>query len=81
MAYTLKEVTETLTILQAAYKRAAESGGVSQYSLNSGQGSTNIKQATLSELRAEIEKFQNLQSELSGVENGDNFTYIRGGGF
>lgn len=81
MAETLSEIQETLDILRAAYKRAAESGGVSQYSLNSGQGNTNVKQATLAELRAEIEKFESKYNELLEIESGGNMTYIRGAGW
>lgn len=81
MPYTLVEIEENLKILKAAYKRVAESGGVTQYSLNSGQGSTNVKQASLGEIRSEIEKFEDLYNELSAVQTGENITYIRGGGY
>lgn len=81
MTWTLDEVSENITILKAAYKRVAASGGVTQYSLNSGQGSTTVKQASLSEIRAELAEMESLYNELSGIENGDNFTIIRGGGY
>ena len=81
MTYTLEEVQENITILKAAYKRAAESGGVEQYSLNSGQGSTTVKTSKMNEIRAELEYFKQLESELIAIQNGSNFTYMRGGGF
>lgn len=81
MAYTLEEVQETLTTLRAAYKRGAESGGVTQYTLNSGQGSTTVKSASLAEIRTEIERFESLESELLAIKDGSNFTFIMGGGF
>ena len=81
MAYTLEEVQTTLKTLRAAYNRVAETGGVTQYTLNSGQGSTSVKNASLSEIRAEIERFENLETELLAIKDGSNFTYMRGGGF
>lgn len=81
MAYTLEEVKQILSTLRTAYLKVAESGGVTQYTLNSGQGSTTVKNASLSEIRAEIEKFESLEIELQAIKDGSNFTYIRGGGF
>mgnify|MGYP005802801507 FL=1 len=55
MSYSIKELKENISILKEAYKRAAESGGVTSYSLNSGQGSTSVTQGSLASIRAEIE--------------------------
>lgn len=74
---TADEAKEILLILQEAYKRAAKSGGVTTYTLNSGQGNTSVKQATLAELRAEINEYERIYNELSEVEDGSNFTCIR----
>ncbi len=71
------EVKEILSILKEAYKRAAKSGGVTTYAFNSGQGNTSVKQASLAELRAEIEKYESLYNELSEIEDGSNFICIR----
>lgn len=74
---TADEAKEILLILQEAYKRAAKSGGVTTYTLNSGQGNTSVKQATLAELRAEINEYERTYNELSEMEDGSNFTCIR----
>ncbi len=73
----VNEVEEILTTLKEAYKRAAKSGGVTTYTLNSGQGNTTVKQASLAELRAEIKEYESLYNELSEIEDDSNFTCIR----
>ena len=72
------EILENLQILKSAYKRAAESGGVTTYALNSGQGSTNVKQASLKELRDEIQHYESLYNEAKAIETGSCFTMVRG---
>ena len=72
------EILENLKVLKEAYKRAAESGGVTTYTLNSGQGTTNVKQASLKELREEIQHYENLYNEAKAVEDGSCFTLVRG---
>lgn len=71
------EAKEMLVILKEAYKRAAKSGGVTTYTLNSGQGNTSVKQASLAELRAEIKEYESIYNELSEIEDGSNLTCIR----
>lgn len=74
------EIKQILDSLKEAYNRAAKSGGVTSYSLNSGQGSSSVHQASLSELRNEIQHYEALYNETLAAENGDNFTIIRGFG-
>ena len=72
------EILENLTVLKEAYKRAAKSGGVTTYTLNSGQGTTNVKQASLKELREEIQYYEGLYNEAKAAEDGSCFTLVRG---
>ena len=63
MCYSIKELKENISILKEAYKRAAESGGVTSYSLNSGQGSTSVTQGSLASIRAELDYWTGLLNE------------------
>lgn len=78
MAYSKEEIKERISILKEAYKRAAESGGVVSYSINSGQGSTSVTQATLSSLRQELQYWENLLNEVEMYDTGSHVTAIRG---
>lgn len=78
MAYSEKEIKERISILKEAYKRAAESGGVVSYSINSGQGSTSVTQATLNSLRQELQYWENLLNEVEMYDTGSHVTAIRG---
>lgn len=78
--FTRNELSEIISTLKEAYLRAAASGGVSSYSLNSGQGATVVKQATMKEIQEQISHFQGLLNELEEIETGSNMTYIRGMG-
>jgi len=80
MTFTKAEIKENLTILKEAYKRAVESGGVVSYSINSGQGTTSVTQASLSQIRAEIEHFNQLLQEITMFEDGSHIAAIRGAG-
>jgi len=79
--YTKKELKENIEILKEAYKRAAESGGVTSYSINSGQSSTNVSQASLSSIRAELEYFTSLLDETEQFESGQNCISLQGIGY
>ena len=78
MAYSKEEIKEMLAILKDAYKRAAESGGVVSYSINSGQGSSSVTSGSLSSIRQEIQYWQNLLTEVEQFETGSHVTAIRG---
>lgn len=75
---TKEEILEIISSLKVAYKRAAENGGVTRYSINSGQGSTSVQQASLAELSAEIKKYEQMYQELDDAESGACFGIVRG---
>ena len=77
MDYTIDELKEIVASLIAAYKRAVESGGVTSYTLNTGQGSTTVQQASLSSIRNELQTFTNLLNEKVMFESGSNFVSLR----
>ena len=79
--YTIDEVSEIITSLKEAYKRAIASNGVTQYSINSGQGSSSVKSASLAEITAELNKWQQIYDDMLAAETGSNFTFIRGFGY
>lgn len=78
MAYTIQELQGIIATLKEAYQRAADSGGVVSYSINSGQGSTNVTQASLGSLRNEIEYYSNLLNEMTEIQAGSHCTSIGG---
>nr|DAY57663.1 MAG TPA: hypothetical protein [Caudoviricetes sp.] len=77
MSYSIKELKENISILKEAYKRAAESGGVTSYSLNSGQGSTSVTQGSLASIRAELDYWTGLLNEAIEYESGSHCVYVR----
>ena len=77
MSYSIKELKENISILKEAYKRAAESGGVTSYSLNSGQGSTSVTQGSLASIRAELDYWTGLLNEVIEYESGSHCVYVR----
>ncbi|HIS88921.1 TPA: hypothetical protein IAA87_05830 [Candidatus Avigastranaerophilus faecigallinarum] len=81
MLYTKKELEEILAVLKSAYIRAADSGGVTSYSINSGQGTTTVNQASMASIRAEIEHYEDLLNEITETESGSHCISIQGIGF
>ncbi len=78
--FTIKELKENLKALKEAYSRAVASGGVTSYTINSGQGSTTVQQASLSSIRNEISYFTGLLNERLEYESGSHCVYLRGSG-
>ena len=55
-----------------------ESGGVTQYQLNSGQTTTQATQLSLNSVRSIIKDLQSELFDLQNMLNGGNFTVLRG---
>lgn len=75
--FTKEELIEFISTLKEAYKKVAASGGVTSYTLNSGQGSTTVHSASLAEITTQIRIYSEMLNELLEVESGSNVTYIR----
>lgn len=71
------EIKELLDILKDAYKRSIASGGVVQYSINSGQSQTMVKQASSTELLKQIKELSAQYEEATQIESGSNLNVIR----
>ena len=76
--YTKSEIEENITVLKDAYKRSVESGGVVSYSINSGQGTTTVTQASITVIRNELEYFKSLLNELEIIESGSHCVSLQG---
>lgn len=76
-AFTSIEIKSIITQLKTALIQAAASGGVTSYTLNTGQGSTTVHSASLEEITNSINYFQGLLNEIIEVETGSNITYVR----
>lgn len=73
----LKRLEQNIKNLDAAIEQAALNGGVSNYSLNSGQGSTTVKRATLKELIDMRNNLEYLYNEKKEHYSGENLSIIR----
>nr|DAS64048.1 MAG TPA: hypothetical protein [Caudoviricetes sp.] len=78
--YTIAEIKANITVLNEAYQRAAKSGGVTSYTLNSGQGSSSVQQASLSTIRTELNYWKQLLQEENEYGSGSHCTFIRDAG-
>lgn len=75
--YTVAELKEIIASLKDAQKRAIKSGGVVQYTLNSGQGSSTVQQASLSTIQSQITYYVQLLNEELEYGSGSHCQYIR----
>lgn len=73
----IKQTEENINNITEAISKAAISGGVVQYSLNTGQGSTSVRQASLSELQAVLRTQLSLLNELKQAYDGTNIIMVR----
>ena len=76
-AFTVAELQSIIAELKTALLRAAANGGVTSYTLNSGQGSTTVHQASISEITNQINVYNSLLNETIEIETGSNFVYAR----
>lgn len=78
--YEVSELKEIISTLKAAYSRAIASGGVTSYTITSGQGSTTVQQASLSSIQSQLAYWQQLLNEELEYGSGSHCTFIRGTG-
>lgn len=81
MDYTIEELKEIVKTLKEAHLNAIKNGGVTSYSIKSGQSETNVTQASVASISSELKYYTQLLNEREQIESGANFTYIRGIGF
>lgn len=77
IAEELKFLEQNIANINTAITQASLAGGVSSYTLNSGQGSTTVKRATLAEL---LEMKRNLEYEYNEKKEyytGSNISIVR----
>lgn len=75
--FTVVQLKENLANAQAAYTRLLQSGGVTSYTISSGQGSSTVQQASLKTIREEIAYWQRLLNEELEYGSGSHCSYIR----
>ena len=75
--FKVKQIKENITELNEAYLRAVKSGGVTSYTINSGQGSSTVQQASLSTIRSELNYWNQLLQEELEYGSGSHCTFIR----
>lgn len=73
----LKRLEQNIKNIDVAIEQAALNGGISSYTLNSGQGSTNVKRATLKELIDMRNNLEYLYNEKKEHYSGENISIIR----
>lgn len=77
IAEELKFLEENIANINTAITQATLAGGVSSYTLNSGQGSTTVKRATLAELWEMKKRFEYEYNEKKEYYTGSNISIIR----
>lgn len=78
--YEVSELQEIIATLKAAYLRAISSGGVTSYTISSGQGSTTVQQASLKSIQDQLAYWQQLLNEELEYGSGSHCTFIRDAG-
>lgn len=76
-AFTSSELKNIISELKSALMRAAANGGVTKYTLNTGQGSTTVEQASLEQIQNALNYYTGLLNETLEIETGSNIVYIR----
>lgn len=76
-AFTSPELKNIISELKSALMRAAANGGVTKYTLNTGQGSTIVEQASLEQIQNALNYYTGLLNETLEIETGSNIVYIR----
>ncbi len=75
--FTVAELKEIIQTLKEALIRAGTNGGVTSYTINSGQGTTTVHQASLADITAQIRFYGELLQETVEVETGSNIAIMR----
>jgi hypothetical protein len=78
--FEVSELKEIIATLKAAYTRAIASGGVTSYTISSGQGSTTVQQASLNSIKEQLAYWQQLLNEELEYGTGSHCTFIRDAG-
>jgi len=78
--YTISELKEIISTLKTAYKTALASGGVTSYTIKSGQGDNSVTQASTSTILEQLQYFTYLLNERQNLEDGTHCTFIRTAG-
>lgn len=76
-AFTSGELRGIVGELKSALMRAAANGGVTKYTLNTGQGSTTVEQASLEQIKNTLNFYTGLLNEAIEIETGSNMVYVR----
>lgn len=76
-AFTSAELKLIIQSLKEALLRASANGGVTSYTINSGQGTTTVHQASLAEITAQLKIYGGLLKEAEEVETGSNIMIMR----
>lgn len=76
MEFTLEELAEIIASLKEALKRAAANGGVTEYTIKSGQGETRVKQADIAQITEQIRYYKRLYNETLEINDGSACSYF-----
>ena len=73
----LKRLEQNIKNVDIAIEQATLNGGVSSYTLNTGQGSNSVKRATIKELIEMRNNLEYLYNEKKEHYSGENISIIR----
>ena len=77
MCLSLEQIQQNLDALNAAYQKSLAGGGVSSYTINTGQGSTTVKVSSPAELLEQIKHWTYMKNETKEHSNGSHVTIAR----
>lgn len=75
--FTVAELRLIIQTLKEALLRASANGGVTSYTINSGQGTTTVHQASLADISAQLRYYGGMLTEAEEVETGSNIMIMR----
>ena len=78
--YTIDELREIIKTLKAAYLTALKSGGVTSYTIKSGQGENTVSQASISTIKSDLTYYTYLLNERLEYEANGGASFIRSAG-
>ena len=78
--YTIDELKEIIATLKTAYLTAMKSGGVTSYTIKSGQGENSVSQASITTIKNELAYYTYLLNERVEHEINGGASFIRSAG-
>lgn len=77
MSISLEQIRQNINALNTAYQQSLQSGGISSYTINSGQGSTSVRCQSSAEILEQIKYWTYMENETKAHQSGSHVTIAR----